>query len=117
MSKELDAYMDACAALDKAKDEADRIAAVVQDGAKTLAKSPAHWRIGDPPIESERREGDGMAVDLEWIGISAGTWPHVGTLLVLRQNYLDAVANVENARKALSPNEQSLIAKSSRTGR
>ena len=112
--------MEACAPLEKARAEAENMARIAA-GAKTLANSPDRWCIGEPPVNLERRRGDGMPidieVDLEGVGISARTWPVVGSLLVLRQNYLDAVATVEKARRALSPNEQALIAKGGRTGR
>jgi hypothetical protein len=103
VSKELDAYVEACTALHAATAEAERIAKVVADGAKALARSPGQWAFGEAPVESERHESEGMPVDIfptEWVGISARTWPVVGALMVIKQNYLDAAANVETARKA-----------------
>jgi hypothetical protein len=97
----LAAYNKACARRQELLRQAVAFAEVVKNGATMLEQDPARWRFGNSALGLKSRSR--RCIDGGVVIINPATWPGVGDLVRLQQEYLRAVALESAARAVLPP--------------
>ena len=96
---QLAAYNEACARRQQLLRKAASLAEAVKNGATVLEEDPSKWKFGNtagPRTRSRRCMGADVAP------IDPATWPSVGELVALQQEYMRASA-LESAALAVLP--------------